>query len=79
MKEFIEFIAKKLVDNPNDVIVEIKTNEEKKIVIGLKVNIKDVGKVIGKRGRTARALRTLVMAVAAKEGKAGILEIYDQK
>lgn len=79
MKEFIEFIAKKLVDNPNDVVVEIKTNEEKKIVIGLKVNIKDVGKVIGKRGRTARALRTLVMAVAAKEGKAGILEIYDQK
>jgi hypothetical protein len=68
-----------LVDNPKDVVVTIKTNEEKKIVVSLKVNEKDVGKVIGKKGRTAKALRTLVMAVAAKEGKAGILEIEDQK
>jgi len=49
MKEFVEFIAKKLVDNPKDVVVTIKTNEEKKIVVSLKVNEKDVGKVIGKK------------------------------
>ncbi len=77
MKEFIEFIAKHLVDNPDQVEVEEKTPEEKKIVLSLKVQSDDVGKVIGKQGKTAQAMRTLLTAIAAKEGKRAILEILD--
>lgn len=77
MKEFIEFIAKHLVDNPDGVVVEEKTVEEKKIVLSLKVKPEDVGKVIGKQGKTAQAMRTLLTAVAAKDGKRAVLEIED--
>jgi predicted RNA-binding protein YlqC (UPF0109 family) len=77
MKEFIEFIAKHLVDSPQDVEVDEKTAEEKKLVLSLKVKPEDVGKVIGKQGKTAQAMRTLLTAVAAKEGKRAILEIVD--
>ncbi|OGU29698.1 MAG: RNA-binding protein [Ignavibacteria bacterium GWA2_35_9] len=77
MKEFIEFIAKHLVDNPDVVEVEEKTPEEKKVVLSLKVQADDVGKVIGKQGKTAQAMRTLLTAIAAKEGKRAILEILD--
>jgi len=77
MKEFIEFIAKHLVDNPDQVEVEEKTPEERKIVLSLKVQSDDVGKVIGKQGKTAQAMRTLLTAIAAKEGKRAILEILD--
>lgn len=77
MKEFVEFIAKHLVDNPDNVFVEEKTAEEKKVVLALKVGPEDIGKVIGKQGKTAQAMRTLLTAVAAKEGKRAILEIVD--
>ena len=77
MKEFIEFIAKHLVDSPENVTVEEITAEEKKIILSLKVKPDDVGKVIGKHGRTAQAMRTLLTAVAAKEGKRAMLEIVD--
>jgi predicted RNA-binding protein YlqC (UPF0109 family) len=77
MKEFIEYIAKQLVDNPDGVIVEEKLAEEKKIVLSLKVQPDDIGKVIGKQGKTAQALRTLLTAVSAKEGKRAVLEIED--
>ena len=49
MKEFVEFIAKQLVDNPDGVVVEEKLSEEKKIILSLKVNADDIGKVIGKQ------------------------------
>lgn len=76
MQEFLEYIAKHLVDQPERVALE---HEEKdgKIVFKLTVAEQDVGKVIGKKGRTAQALRTLLSAVAAKEGKRAILEIAD--
>ena len=74
MKEFIEFIAKHLVDHPDAVQLE-QEEQENKIVLKLKVGEKEVGKVIGRKGRTARALRTLLNAVAAKEGKHAVLEI----
>jgi predicted RNA-binding protein YlqC (UPF0109 family) len=76
MREFLEFIAKHLVDHPDQVSLE---HEEKdgKIVFKLKVGTPDVGKVIGRKGRTAHAMRTLLAAVAAKEGKRAILEIAD--
>lgn len=77
MKEFIEFIAKHLVDNPSAVVVEEKAGDENKSVISLKVSPEDVGKVIGKQGKTAQALRTLLTAVSAKEGKRMVLEILD--
>ena len=77
MKEFIEFIAKHLVDNPDSVAIEEKQPDENKIVLTLKVGADDVGKVIGKQGKTAQAMRTLLTAIAAKEGKRAILEILD--
>ncbi|HSD65026.1 MAG TPA: KH domain-containing protein [Ignavibacteriaceae bacterium] len=77
MKEFIEYIAKHLVDNPENVSIDEKAPEENKIVLSLKVQAEDVGKVIGKQGKTAQAMRTLLTAIAAKEGKRAILEILD--
>ena len=77
MKEFIEFIARHLVDNPDSVEVEENVPEEKKFVFSLRVQADDVGKVIGKQGKTAQAMRTLLTAIAAKEGKRAILEILD--
>ncbi len=77
MKNFIEFIAKHLVDNPDNVVIEEKHPDDKKIVMTLKVGAEDVGKVIGKQGKTALAMRTLLTAIAAKEGKRAILEILD--
>ncbi len=77
MKEFIEFIARHLVDNPDSVEIEENVPEDKKIVYSLRVHPDDVGKVIGKQGKTAQAMRTLLTAIAAKEGKRAILEILD--
>jgi predicted RNA-binding protein YlqC (UPF0109 family) len=77
MKEFIEFIAKYLVDSPEHVVVEETIAEDKKVNLTLRVKQEDVGKVIGKKGRTAIAMRTLLTAVAAKEGKRAMLEILD--
>jgi predicted RNA-binding protein YlqC (UPF0109 family) len=77
MKEFIEFIARHLVDNPDSVEVEENVPEEKKVVFSLRVQADDVGKVIGKQGKTAQAMRTLLTAIAAKERKRAILEILD--
>ena len=74
MREFIEFIAKHLVDHPDAVHVE-ENEQESKVVLKLSVGEDEVGKVIGRKGRTARALRTLLNAVAAKEGKHAVLEI----
>jgi predicted RNA-binding protein YlqC (UPF0109 family) len=76
MKEFVEFIAKRLVDHPDQVSLE-QEEKENSIVVRLKVDQQDVGKVIGRKGRTAQSLRTLLAAVAAKDGKRAILEIAD--
>ncbi|MFA6596895.1 MAG: KH domain-containing protein [Ignavibacteriaceae bacterium] len=75
MKEFIEFIVKQLVDKPEAVVVREKVSEEKKVIFSLKVEQNDIGKIIGKQGRTAIAMRTLLTAVAAKQGKKAILDI----
>jgi len=77
MKEFVEFIVKHLVDNPENVVVQEKVNEENRVVFSLKVGPNDIGKIIGKKGRTAIAMRTLVTAVAAKQGKRAFLDIED--
>ncbi len=76
VQELVEFVAKALVDHPDK--VEVKEIEgEKTTVIELKVAPEDLGKVIGKQGRTARAIRTLLAAVARKENKRAVLEILE--
>lgn len=74
MKELIEVIATSLVDYPKEVVVTEKETE-KGIVIELKVSAEDMGKVIGKQGRIAKAIRTVVKAAASKEDKKVIVEI----
>ncbi len=76
MQELVEFIAKSLVDHPDK--VEVREIEgEKTTVIELKVAPEDLGKVIGRQGRTARAIRTLLAAVARKMNKRAVLEILE--
>jgi predicted RNA-binding protein YlqC (UPF0109 family) len=76
MKELIEYIAKSLVDRPEQVSVR-ETEGEKTTIIELKVAKEDLGKVIGKMGKTARSMRTLLNAAATKIGKRCVLEILE--
>jgi len=76
MKELIKYIAQGLVDHPDEVEVsEIDGNQTS--VIELKVAKEDLGKVIGKQGRTARAMRTILSAASAKIKKRTVLEIIE--
>ncbi len=76
MKELVELIAKSLVDEPDQVrVTEIEG--EKVTVIELRVAPGDLGKVIGKQGRTARSIRTLLNATATKLRKRAVLEILE--
>jgi predicted RNA-binding protein YlqC (UPF0109 family) len=79
MHDFVEFIIKKLVDKPDGVQLSEEEKETNKIVFQLKVEKEDIGKVIGKKGRTANAVRVLLSAIAAREGKRAILEIVDKE
>ena len=74
--KLVEHVVKKLVDKPESVVVteEMATQT---IIIKLQVDSEDLGKVIGKEGRMARAIRTLVHAAALREGKRAVLEILD--
>ncbi|MGI8587858.1 MAG: KH domain-containing protein [Chloroflexia bacterium] len=74
MKDLVEYIAKTLVEYPDDVEVrEVRT--ERTVMIELTVNPEEKGKVIGRDGKIARAIRALVSMSAQREGKRGILEI----
>ena len=74
MKDLVEVIAKSLVENPDEVVVTQKENG-KTTVIELKVAPSDMGKVIGKQGRIAKAIRAVVKAAAAKEDKRVVVDI----
>ena len=74
MKELVEFIAKSLVEKPDEVIVN-EVNGEQSIILELKVASEDMGKIIGKQGRIAKAIRTVVKAAALKQNKRVIVEI----
>ena len=74
MKELVEVIAKSLVDSPDDVVVT-ETEDERSIIIELRVAQPDMGKVIGKQGRIAKAIRSLVKAAASKDEKKVVVEI----
>ncbi len=76
MKELIEYIAKALVDSP-DLVKVSEIEGEKTSVIELNVSKDDLGKVIGKQGRTARAMRTILSAASTKVRKRAVLEIIE--
>jgi predicted RNA-binding protein YlqC (UPF0109 family) len=76
MKELVKFIAQSLVDNPEQVQVN-EIEGEQTSVIELKVAKEDLGKVIGKQGRTARAMRTMLSAASTKIRKRAVLEILE--
>ena len=76
MKALLETMAKSLVDAPNEVqITEI--DGEKTIIFELRCNEKDIGKIIGKSGKTVGAMRTLLSSIAAKQGRKAVLEVVD--
>lgn len=76
LKELVEYMAKALVDKPEDVDVQ-EVDGEQTTVIELKVAKEDLGKVIGKQGRTAQAMRTILGAVSTKLKKRSVLEIIE--
>jgi len=76
MKELVEFIVKALVDNPDKVVIK-EIAGDKSIIYELRVGEGDMGKVIGKQGRTAGAIRTIIAAVAMKQGKRAVIEILE--
>ena len=76
MKELVEVIAKALVDDPDSVVVTERA-ERKTTVLEVRVADSDMGKVIGKQGRIAKAIRSVVKAAAAKEDKKVIVDILD--
>ena len=75
-KELVEFVVKSLVDAPDEVSVNV-IEGEKSTILELKVAQEDVGKVIAKQGRIAKAIRTILSASATRDGKRATLEILD--
>ena len=76
MKQLIEFISKKLVEHPEDVQVTVIESEGEE-VYELRVNQEDMGRVIGRDGRTAKAIRTLLNTASAKQDKRVMLQIVE--
>jgi predicted RNA-binding protein YlqC (UPF0109 family) len=77
MKELLEYLARELVDDPDEVEVEEFTEDDGTLVLELSVGDEDYGKVIGRGGRTASALRTLLKAAAVRENKRVLIDIVD--
>ena len=76
MKELVEVITKALVDSPDEVVVT-EREDRKTMVLEVRVAEADMGKVIGKQGRTARAMRTILSAASTKSKKRAVLEILE--
>ncbi|MBM4403230.1 MAG: KH domain-containing protein [Candidatus Cloacimonetes bacterium] len=76
MKDLLEFLVKALVDDPSEVNITEITGD-KVTLYELRVSKSDIGKVIGKRGRTANAIRTIINAVSTKQGKRAEVEIIE--
>lgn len=74
MKELIEYIAKSIVDNPGEVIVT-EERDDRRVILKLQVAPEDKGKVIGRQGRVAQAMRTLLRVASVREGTSASLEI----
>jgi uncharacterized protein len=76
VEELLEYVARKLVDKPDEVRV-VRSERDGEVILELHVDQEDLGKVIGRQGRIARALRTLVRASGAKAGERRLLEIVE--
>lgn len=76
MKELVEYIVKALVDNPGEIDIK-EISGDSTTIYELRAAKEDIGKVIGKRGRTAGAIRTILNAVSARQGKRAVLEIIE--
>lgn len=74
MKELVDIIAKALVDHPEEVVVNLR-EEGNKTIVEVKAEDKDLGRIIGKEGRIAKAIRTVVKAASIKEGKKVFVDI----
>ncbi|MGI6071501.1 MAG: KH domain-containing protein [Lachnospiraceae bacterium] len=79
MKDLVEVIAKALVDLPDEVLVTERVEDDGTIVIELRVADEDMGKVIGKKGRIAKSIRTVVRTVAVKQNKKVVVDIVDKE
>ncbi len=79
MKELLEFLARSLVDNPDAVSVEVEEDDEDELALILSVDEDDMGRVIGRDGRIANAIRSLLRVVAAREGRHVDLEIVSNE
>ncbi len=75
-KQFLETVVKNIVGNPNDVVVD-RTIDERGVLLTLKINPTDMGYVIGRKGQTAQAIRTLLKIIGAKNNSRVNLKIYD--
>lgn len=76
MKELLEQIVKALVDHPDEVTITA-IDGEKTVIFELRCNEKDIGKIIGRSGKTVGAMRTLMSTIAAKEGRRAMLEVVE--
>ncbi|MBR3697784.1 MAG: KH domain-containing protein [Clostridia bacterium] len=77
MKEILELVIKNLVDNKDEVSINERTNDDKSTSYEVKVAKDDIGKIIGKQGKMAKSIRTIMKAVAVKEHKKIIIEFLD--
>lgn len=78
MKEFIEYIIKNLIDQEHHEHIHVnEVHSEKTMVIEIKVNQTDIGKIIGKKGRTIHAIRTLAISVATRHGWRVVIEVIE--
>jgi len=75
MKELVEYIAKSIVNSPDEVVITEETDEQGVLILKLQVADEDKGRIIGKQGRIAGAIRTLIRVKAAKQGSRVTLEI----
>ena len=78
MNEVLKTIAEALVENPEDVVVT-EVSDDESVTLELRVNKNDMGKVIGKQGKIARAIRTVVKAAASKDNKHVVVDIVDNE
>jgi len=77
VRELLEYLAKALVEHPDEVAVEQFEEDDGTVVLELAVGEDDYGRIIGRRGRTANALRTVVKAAAVKENRRVLIDIVD--
>ena len=77
MRELLEYIVKELIDNPDNVEITEEEEDDKTVIFNVKVAEDDIGKVIGKKGRTANSIRIIMRAASAKKDKSSIVKIMD--